>query len=175
MLTFKNKIGQMKIQQMAFMLVAVTLFFVFVGLFFAMIIFSDVKKSAEILEEKEAILLVSKIANSPEFSCGNSFGSTRINCIDSDKLMALKKNLGKYSGFWGVSGIKVRKTFPKEDRIIECSSENYPDCTEITFFSSSGTGVSNFAALCRKEKTENSIQDKCEIANIIVYYGEKND
>ena len=167
----KNKSGQMKIQQMAFMLVAVTLFFVFVGLFFAMILFSDIKKSSEVLEQKEALLLVSKIANSPEFSCGNSFGSSRINCIDADKVMALKKNINSYSEFWGVSGIEIRKLYPQEESIIECSSENYPECTRITLFSNQGTGVSNFVALCRKQGDNAGVQDKCEIARIIVYSG----
>jgi len=165
----KNKKAQMKIQQMVFMLIAVTLFFVLVGLFFIMVVFSGAKESAALLEERDALLLVSKLANSPEFSCGEAFGNVKINCIDSDKAMALKSNINRYSNFWGVDGIKIKKIYPEEDDV--CTFENYPDCGEITILAGGGTGVSNFVALCRKENIEGQIHDKCELARIIVYYG----
>jgi len=171
----RNNKAQMKIQQMAFMLIAVTLFFVLAGMFFLRISFSELRSSAELVEEKNALLLVSKLANSPEFSCENAFGGVKINCVDGDKIMALKTNIDKYSGFWGISGIEVRKIYPL-DELTECTSSNYPDCNYIRIFSgssaqSSGVGVSNFVALCRIEGGENLIQEKCELAKIIVYYG----
>ena len=170
MVNNRNKKGQMKIQQMVFMLVAVTLFFALAGMFFITVVFSGAKESAESLEEQNALLLVSKLANSPEFSCGEAFGSTKINCIDSDKAMALKNSINKYSGFWGVDGIEIKKIYPEDIRV--CTFENYPDCGEIVLLSSRGTGVSNFVALCKKENIEGQIYDKCELARITVYYGE---
>lgn len=104
--------AQMKIQQTAFMLIAVTLFFVFVGLFVLGFKFSGLKQAATDLNEKNAMLLVSKLANSPEFSCGESYGGKRINCVDADKVMMLKQNINKYENFWGVSDIKIRKIYP---------------------------------------------------------------
>src|SRR3989344_3030780 len=92
-----GKRAQLKIQQMAFMLMAVTLFFILVGMFFLVIKFSGLKESATMLEEENAMLLATKIANSPEFSCGNAFGTTKIACIDSDKMIVLKENINKYS------------------------------------------------------------------------------
>ena len=92
----KTKKAQMKIQQMAFMLMAITLFFVMVGMFVLVFRFSGLKESATMLEEKNAMLLVTKLANSPEFSCGEAFGSNRINCVDADKVMMLKENTAKY-------------------------------------------------------------------------------
>ena len=169
MIKIKQRHAQMKIQQMAFMLIAVTLFFVLVGMFFVKVLFSNIKESASLLEEQNALLLVTKLANSPEFSCQNAFGGTKINCIDSDKIMALKNNINKYSGFWGVSGIEIRKIYPEGSR-IECTSENYPECDDIKLIPGRGTGVGNFIASCRKENINNLIQDKCELAKIIVYY-----
>ena len=166
----KNRKAQMKIQQMAFMLIAVTLFFVLVGLFFVVILFSGTKESAALLKEEGALLLVSKLANSPEFSCGNAFGTTKINCIDGDKAMALKDNINTYSNFWGVQGIEIKNIYPKNQEI--CTFENYPDCGEITLIPGTGTGVSNFVALCKKENIEGQIYDRCELARIVVYYGE---
>ena len=157
---------------MAFMLIAVTLFFVLVGMFVLVFRFSTLQESAELLEEKNAMLLVTKLANSPEFSCGNAFGKSPVNCVDSDKVMALKKNIQRYSGFWGVSGIEIRKIYPKLESEVICNIDNYPDCNIIKIVSAAGTGVSNFVSLCRKENFENQVYDKCELAKIIVSYGE---
>ncbi|MDP3992587.1 MAG: hypothetical protein U1B79_00740 [Candidatus Pacearchaeota archaeon] len=168
-----NKFGQMKIQQMAFMLIAVTLFLVMAGMFILVIRFSSLQDTAELLCEKNALLLVSKIADSPEFSCGNAFGKPRSNCVDTDKVMALTGRLQDYSGFWGVDGIEIRRIFPAETG-TECTLENYPECKKITILDSGGkgTGVSNFVSLCRKESQEDSnIYDKCELGKIIITYG----
>ena len=167
-----KKKAQLKIQQMAFMLMAVTLFFVLVGIFVLVFRFSNLQESAELLEEKNAMLLVTKLANSPEFSCGDAFGKSRVNCVDSDKVMALKENIQKYSGFWGVSGIEIRKIYPEFISEVVCDLDNYPDCNLIEVVSGSGIGTSNFVSLCRKDNFENNIYDKCELAKIIVSYGE---
>ena len=99
------KKAQLKIQQMAFMLIAVTLFFVLVGMFILTIYVSELKNSAAILDEKNALLLVTKLANSPEFSCGGSFGNLRTNCIDADKVMMLRERISNYENFWDVENI----------------------------------------------------------------------
>jgi len=164
----KTKKGQMKIQQMAFMLIAVSLFFVVAGMFIILINFSGLKQSARALEEQDALLLVSKIASSPEFSCQEAFGNIMTDCIDLDKAMALKENIKDYSGFWG-AGIKIMKVYPT-DINVECTTTNYPDCGQITLSSSDqGTGVSNFVSLCRKV-SDGNIYDKCELGRIIVTY-----
>jgi len=154
----KNKKAQMKIQQMTFMLVAVVLFFVLVGLAFLSIRLYNIKKIASSLEEENAILLVSKLANSPEFSCGNAFGGSRVSCIDENKIMALKQRIGKYSDFWGVVKIEIRRIYPNEG-VIEIFSKNEEHVLPA---------VSNFIALCRKEANETEIYDKCEMAKLII-------
>jgi hypothetical protein len=164
-----NKNGQLKIQQMAFMLIAVTLLFVLVGVFFIAIRLYDVRKTATSLEEKNALLLVSKLANSPEFSCGNSFGSSRANCIDFDKLIALNGMTNKYQTFWGVTKIYVKKIYPADETI--CTDENYPNCGMIKLLDkkvNSTAFTSNFVSLCRKDKSETAIYDKCELALLMI-------
>ncbi len=166
----KTKKAQMKIQQMAFMLIAVTLFFVFVGLFVLVIQFSNLKESSSVLEEKNALLLVTKIANSPEFSCGGAFGGGRISCIDSDKVMILRENINKYEGFWGVENIEIRKIYPLSE-YLECTGANYPNCSIIRLKQSNiGEEHSNFVSLCRKESVGGNIEDKCELAKLIIAY-----
>jgi len=155
-----GKKAQMKIQQMAFMLIAVTLFFVLVGLFFVVFKFSGLKETATALEEKNAMLLVAKLANSPEFSCGRAYWNEKASCVDADKVMML--DAGKYSNFWGISNLKIRKVDGMDE--ILCSTGNYPNCNLIEFNlgGAGGFSVSNFVSLCRKEVLEGDVYDKCE-------------
>ena len=165
----------MKIQQMAFMLLAVTLFFVLVGLFFITIRFAGLNESAIALEERNALLLTTKIANSPEFSCGAVFGTGTTNCIDGDKVIALMRNIESYEGFWGagVSNIEIRKIYPVGEEVV-CTLGNYPDCNSLRIISGEVKGFSaeNFVSLCRKESEGGETFDKCEIAKILVSYEE---
>jgi len=167
-----KKNGQLKIQQMSFMLIAITLFFALVGMFFLTLQVSKIKESAKTLEEKNALLLVTKLANSPEFSCGAAFGSERANCVDSDKVMALKNDIKKYGNFWGVTNIQIRKLYPISNNTKECNLNNYPDCNLIKIQDKEITSeYSNFISLCRKESSNGEIYDKCEVAQLTVSYG----
>ena len=103
------------------------------------------------------MLLVTKLANSPEFACGNSFGNSRVSCIDGDKVMALKEHIEDYSGFWGVAEIEIRKVYP-DSGVIEIYSENVNKLP----------ASSNFVSLCWKEDSDSGIYAKCELARLIV-------
>ncbi|MBU0894367.1 MAG: hypothetical protein KKF48_04775 [Nanoarchaeota archaeon] len=174
----KTKKAQLKIQQMAFMLIAVTIFFALVGMFVLVFKFSELKESASLLEEKDAILLAEKLANSPEFSCGDSFGTHKLNCIDADKIMILKSRISRYSNFWGSSNIEIRKIYPGITGKVLCNSGNYPNCNIIRLISDEITGVdaSTFVSLCRKELDTGSdlgFYNKCELAKLMVSYEQK--
>jgi len=172
--------AQLKIQQMAFMLMAVTLFFVLVGIFILAFHLSSLKSSATEIEEKNALLLVTKIANSPEFSCGEAFGGEKVDCIDADKVMMLKQNIDSYERassnpeetFWGVgTNIEIRKIYPKTGVEEICGLGNYPNCNVIEIGSGEMPAeYSNFALLCRKDSYEGKIYDKCELAKIMISY-----
>ncbi len=169
--------GQMKIQQMAFMLMAVTLFFILVGLFALMWRFSGLKGSAAALEEENAMLLVTKLANSPEFSCGASFGSNKLShCIDADKVINLKKNINDYAGFWGkgIYNIKIETIYPIEER-KDCNIGNYPNCNILDLFERGIQGVAtwNFVTVCRKAADEEGVYDKCDLGKLYVYTNEE--
>jgi len=170
-----SKKSQVKIQQMAFVLIAVTLFLTLVLLFFLKFAFFGIKETATELQEKNAILLISKLANSPEFSCGESFGSKKTNCVDFDKLISLKENINNYNGFWGISNIEIRRIL--SDGNILCTSSNYPNCDTIRIYDKpiEGYGVDNFISLCRKDFSSEGIgiYNKCEIARMTVFYKEK--
>ena len=163
------KKAQLKIQQMAFMLMAIVLFFLLAGMFVLVVKFSGIKKSTTALEEENALLLAAKLANSPEFSCGLGFDETKLACVDADKIMMLKTNINRYDNFWGVSNIEIRKIYPQGDTI--CTISNYPNCNIIRIREKeiSGAGqAKNFISLCRKESFEGEVYDKCELAIIII-------
>lgn len=167
MATLVNRRGQNKIQQMMFMLIAVTFLFIMVGLFFLSIRLSRLKESATSLGEENARLMVAKLANSPEFSCENAFGA-KSNCVDFAKVMALR-NKKEYATFWGVAGIEIRKILPAGDKV--CSLANYPNCEIIKVLEPTTNALppsSNFVSLCRKEKSDRIVYDKCELALLMI-------
>lgn len=169
MVISKNSRAQMKIQQMAFMLVAVMVFFALVGLIIVSLRTSSLKEQASTLAEEKARFLVSKLANSPEFSCGEAFGIGRVSCVDFDKMMLLKDDAEKYREFWGVSNIEIIKIYPKSQS--ECTFQNYPDCGKITLLQGSGISTENFVSICRKEADiQGNTYDKCELAKLLVSY-----
>lgn len=169
----KTKKAQIKVNQMAFMLIALTLLFVVAGLFFLVIRFAGIKDVATSLQEKNAMLLVTKLANSPEFSCGEVYGTGATNCIDGDKVIALKKNIANYRGFWGngVYNIEIKKIYPEEPTKL-CEFGNYPECNTIRLLEGEvkGFSVENFVSLCRKESESGGIYNKCEIAKLMISY-----
>jgi len=170
-----NSKAQMKIQQMAFMLIAVFVLFILVGFVILAFRVSNLKETALEYEEQNALTLASKIANSPEFSCGNSFGSSKSNCVDLDKLMGLKEHAGNYEDFLEVSNIEIRVLYPEESE-VECTWSNYPDCNYFDLYGKGivGFSASNFVSVCHKEINGNEIADKCELGKIIISYGEND-
>ena len=162
-----NKKSQLKIQEMAFMLVAVILFFVLVGLFAASIVYKNLKESATTIEKEETLSAISNLAGTAEFICTNN----RPNCVDEDKLMAL---IGKksYENYWPFTSLKILKFsgFTKKEKdFIKCTIQNYPNCDIFEIYdekSSNENVVHSFVALCRVEFEKDSYE-KCEIAQIL--------
>jgi hypothetical protein len=165
----RNKKGQMKIQQMIFMIIAVIILFAMVGLFFLSTAFSSLRKSATTLAQEESMLLVSRLANSPEFSCGNAFGNSKTNCVDFDKVAGLKNHIGEYSDFWGVAKIEIRKIYPSGEKL--CTEANYPNCEIFKILDKNVNTLPyshNFISLCRKELNDKITYDKCELALLMI-------
>ncbi|MBP6857240.1 hypothetical protein KBC25_02340 [Candidatus Pacearchaeota archaeon] len=171
--TRKFKRGQMKIQQMSFMLIAVFLFFALVGMIVLGFMLGNLKNNATTLKEQNAMLLASRMASSPELWCGEVYGREKTDCIDLDKVMALKANIREYSEFWKISSLEIRKIYPSTvpKKEIECTKSNYPNCNLITLINKKDSyDVSNYVALCRKEVYNDKVVNKCELGVIIIGY-----
>ncbi len=166
-----GKSGQMKMQQTIFMLLALILFFILLGMFFLVINFSKLKHTANNLMMERSILLASKLANSPEFSCGNAFGEPKTSCIDLDKVMALKDLSENYTNFWGVDNIEIRRIYPTQDADKNCTEENYPRCGIIKIYNSplEGVGVQDFVSLCRKTEKDSVVKNICQFGEVIIF------
>jgi ABC-type sugar transport system permease subunit len=162
-----NKKSQLKIQEMSFMILALVLLFIIVGLFFIMMVYSSLYKSANLAAKNRVVLGISNLAGSPEFTCGES------NCIDEDKLMALTwSNITNYRNFWTFDSLRIVKSsgFNKsKTELIKCTLGNYPNCDFFELYDKKSTSYSEeytFSALCRKEKESTYIYERCDIAKI---------
>lgn len=143
----RRKKGQMKIQEMSFVLVAFMIFFVIAGLFAFAYRSLDVKEDVVEQRAREALETARKVATLPEFS----FGSCS-SCIDSDKALVLKERKS-YGQFFDVNVLKIEFLYPEKQG--ECTLANYPDCRTITIVdqarNESGILEGVFAAVCRTE------------------------
>ncbi|MEK6928856.1 MAG: hypothetical protein AABW65_02795 [Nanoarchaeota archaeon] len=152
--------GQLKIQEMAFALLAIIIFLVISGLFYFVFKASSLKEDVGEQRENEAREIARRIANTPEFSWSTSECS---NCIDLDKLMALKDK-ESYKGFWNLEHLRIEVIYPVKNG--ECLKVNYPECSSITLVNKSIAPLSSaFVSLCRQEfKKQGYI--KCELGKI---------
>jgi len=161
-----SKNGQLKIQEMAFMLVAIILFFVLVGLFAATIVYKNLKESATNIEEERTLSAISNLAGTAEFVCTGN----RPNCIDEDKLMSLigKKSYESYWPFTSLRIVKFSGLSENETEWIKCNIQNYPDCDVLEVYDKNQhkNEIGSFVALCRVEFEQNPYE-KCEIGMLL--------
>ena len=162
----KMKKAQFKIQQMSFMIVAVLLFFILVGLFWIAIQSRTLTEVAGQAEKEQAIILSEFLSGSAEFSCSRELGSY---CVDTDKMMVLKDI--DYGDFWPVTYIKIVKLDGNPEK--ECDIGNYPDCNIINIYGREEEGgeIGSFVALCRHERIDNYPIKICELGKISIGTG----
>ena len=157
--------AQMKIQQMTFMIIAVFIFFILVGLFFLAIQLKDIRKDSETLGKNQAISSLEVLANMPELNYDSSWSMS----LDEDKLRILSGNFSlDYERFWPVSSIRVYKLYPKPEDEIKCPNTN---CNYYEIYDSEKTSnktYSTFVSLCSKVRELGSVYDKCEVGKIVV-------
>ncbi len=168
-----NKKSQLKIQEMAFMLVAVVLFFGLVMLFVLTIVYKNMYSQTNLINQQKSLTSLINLADSPEFRCV----ITKSNCIDGDKVISLM-NRTVYSNFWSFSSLSVLKIsgFNKnESMLVKCNWANYPNCDLIVIYDKkvkNERSMSSYVAFCRKEYEKldtytGYTYDKCEVAKLI--------
>jgi hypothetical protein len=166
---FMNKMrtGQLKIQQMAFMLMAVFIFFVLAGLFYIMAQSGDIRAKANLLERNRAIGMANSLVDSAEFTCGAY-------CVDADRAMVLRKR-GVYGNLWQVSSIKIRSISDGSEKDVLCTESTYPNCNLIKVFDKGQGGVSvySYVSVCKRVREKEYVEYKCELGEFIIGYEPK--
>jgi hypothetical protein len=155
--------GQMKIQQMSFMIVAVFIFFVLVGLFFVNFQLREMKRGANEINRDQTLLSLEVIAQMPELSCGGS----RVRCIDEDKLILMSGPFGeKYRDLWPVSSIKVYKIYPAFTHELACPA---PHCNHYVLYDDGQVDRQEYATyinVCRTMRDGGQMYEDCEVAKL---------
>ena len=157
--------AQFKIQQMAFMIIFVFIFFVLVGLFFLQMNLMNIRSSAAQLEREQAIMGLLSWAELPELSCSD----TRSGCIDKDKVFALSdQNLSiLYRNFWPVASIRIYLIDTNLTEEVRCTSSNSRNCNYFNVFDSGQQQTQlqgTYVSLCETVRRENQAFRECEIA-----------
>lgn len=121
----KDKIGQMKIQEMAFVLIAFIFLLGLLLLFFARFQMTQIQDISDQIRIVRGQNMLQYVANLPELNCPSSFsGLAGKSCIDYDKLkiFATKKEISdKYENVFAsayLSKIEINVVFPTNETII---------------------------------------------------------
>jgi len=159
-----NKIADMKIMQMTFMILFVFIFFTFAVLFFVATQSGKINENFNVLQKESAIASIETIANMPELNCDSS----RTMCIDEDKIVVFGSISNSYRNFWPVASIRVRKLFPKSAKDIKCPAAN---CTYYEIYNSNQTNYKSegtFVSICKIVRNEGVAQEICELGRLDV-------
>jgi len=164
-----SKKAQLRIQEMSFMLIAVGLFFVLVGLFALSFLNSSLQGEARDIQEAEVLASVINLANSPEFSCVGQ----RSGCVDMYKVIGLIDS-DSYKDYWEFSSLSVLRYdgFGEgSGELVECSGLGLEDCNVFNVFDKgieNEEKISTFIGLCYIEYENFYPYEKCEVGKLIV-------
>jgi hypothetical protein len=122
-----SKKAQMKIQQMAFMLVAVMIFFAMVAIIYFTIVYSRLQDTAADLQEEEAKELARQMAGTPELMFSKK-AFPESSSVDMAKALFLKQHGSYKKGYWNLDYLAIERVYPKPDPI---EKECKPDGTNI--------------------------------------------
>jgi len=156
-----NKKAQLKIQEMAFVLVAIVIFFALIALVFFSIKLNSIKKQAGLVQEEQAASLVRQISGIPELSWSCS------SCIDFDKAMALSlSDKNALSSFLELDYLKIELLYPQSNN-QSCVLGSYPNCKNLLLINTTtnfGIVSSAFVNLCRWDSEKQ--QNICELGKV---------
>jgi hypothetical protein len=159
-----DRLGQMKIMQMSFMIIGVFLFFALAGLFFLNISLKDIRGGASDLAREQAISSLEIIAGMPELNYDARASMT----VDEDKLRIMSGGLGAtYGEFWPIASLEVYKVYPAFDEVVKCPAS---DCNYYEIYDSGQTNIekfSSYVSICKRVKEFGSVYDRCEIGKIV--------
>ncbi len=152
-----KKKGQIKIQEMAFVLVAVVFLFALLFLFFARFQYTQLTKTVTEIRELRTVTMLRVVASLPELRCSGS--ATETACIDKDKVRAFDSYpdlRNKYKEIWDSANIykvSIEEVYKGNEEFIVYKKSTQAQASTVTY--------STYIPLC-----ENARQEKCTIAKI---------
>ena len=148
-----NNKAQLKIQEMAFVLLALAVLAMIAFIFYMRLQASSLERAGEETKQQTAISLLGKIAALQELRCEK--GEI---CIDEDKAnIAKTKNLANL--FQGLKKVEVKRIYPAGSDLV-------------IWQAGSGQGnqsYSTFISLCKQEKAGTYVEWKCGISLLEVW------
>jgi hypothetical protein len=159
------KRAQYKIMQMAFLILAIFLFFVLVFVLFTKYRLGGLASNVRQLEKDSAISSLWVLVNSPELSCDFSDGSSW--CIDKDKVMILSTSLGEsYEDYWPVASIELLEVYPNsvKEQIL---CPNYY-CNSYEIFDNGQEQIQKYSVYVNLCEQTNNYRESCSLAKLIV-------
>ena len=148
-MTKRSKKAQVKIQETAFVLLAVVLLFSLAFIFYFRIHSSTLAKEAAEIEQNRAVSLLDKVAAIPELRCSMSLGfATETLCVDEDKLESMTEEpfIEDYKNIWkGLLEVKIMEIYPTSGKefVLYSSEKKKEEEGNRTY--------STFVPLCKME------------------------
>lgn len=158
--------AQIKIQEMAFVLVALLIFFALAVVFYLSLKGMGGKDQIMNQREEEVMESLRKLADSSELQWSDTHEQCK-GCIDLDKAILLKEAVRNKQTqiLWNMNALYLEVIAPQ--RSGECDIGNYPECKTLTLMNASATAriqyQSVFVALCWREQQ----QKVCELGKIM--------
>lgn len=160
-----SKEGQMKIQQMALMIIAVFIFFVIAGLFVLNIKLKGLGIGAENSAKEETEALINLISTMTEFNYLHSKSCS--DCLDGDKL-AVMTSKTNYSKLWPIASLKVHIIHPPFTQEIKCPSIDCNYYEIMGNYQNETKELSSYVNVCHKKMEDFKVYDDCELAKVSI-------
>lgn len=148
----KEKKAQVKVQETAFMLLALAFFLILILIFYSNYQLKQLYDEYNKIQSEKAVSLLEKFVALPEFSCLHG------KCVDMDKLFALD-NVTGYDDLWrGVSKIEVVRIYPSRKNFVVYQKGILDDII----------GYAAFVPLCKTRYADGYVWQECSLAKLIV-------
>ena len=148
--------GQLKIQEMAFVLLAIVIFLALVGLVVFSFRLQGLRATGESRADEQAQSLLQGIIALPELQ------GTCQTCLDFDKARALQIQNRSLAKEWQLDYLMIERS----SGIGACTAGTYPNCKELTLIAGSqyGRALRTFASICYWDAEHE--HERCDLGSV---------
>jgi hypothetical protein len=162
----KRRSAQFQIQQMAFMIIALFIFFAIAGIFMLNISLGGLKEDAQELKADKAISFLATIPQMTEFT----YGGNCINCLDRDKLRVFHNHSTEYKEFFPLDSLKAIRVYPEPTNFLPDGNPECPSTDCLVLFNSTNSSIQEYATfvpVCEKSRALGMISEQCEVWKLV--------